>query len=298
MEKEHQLHEKNRYQNSNFPFEIYTVNRYTMFPAGRGFNNLHWHEEIQYTIATKGDLTMQVNGKDYLLREGDGIFVNSGYLHITKKMEDQGEYFSINFSHRLLSFSLGSLLEQKYVLPYVGEYLLPIIVFKPEVPWEKTVLEKFLEINQLYQTKNTFAWEYQIAILLSRIWALILANTEVNATNQRPLKLKQNRIQQLLDFVHQHYMEAITIKEIAEAVHISATECTRCFKEFTDYSPYEYLIQYRISEAQQLLLQTNYSIQEIAIRAGFRESSSFIQTFKKRVGMTPLKYRMHQEKAD
>lgn len=296
MEKEPKHHEKNRYQDSSFPFEIYTVNRYTMFPAGRGFNNLHWHEEIQYTIAAKGDLTMQVNGKDYELREGDGIFINSGYLHITKQMQDQGEYFSINFNHKLLSFSLGSLLEQKYVLPYVGEYLLPILVFRPEVPWEKAVLEKFNEIRRLYQTKDVVAWEYKIAILLSSIWDFILSNTETNGTNQGLLKLKQNRIQELLDFVHQHYGEAITIKEIAEAAHISPTECTRCFKEFTDYSPYEYLMQYRISEAKQQLLQTDYSIQQIGIKVGFREASSFIQAFKKRVDMTPLNYRKHQGK--
>lgn len=296
MEKEPMLYEKNCYQDSNFPFEIYTVNRYTMFPAGRGFNNLHWHEEIQYTIATKGDLTMQVNGKDYQLKEGEGIFINSGYLHITKKMADQGEYFSINFNHKLLSFSLGSLLEQKYVLPYVGEYRLPIIVFSPEVIWEKKVLDYFSQISRLYREKGVFAWEYKIVILLTNIWDLILSNTEMDTSNQGLLKLKQQRIQDLLDFVHQHYGEAITIQEISEAAHISPTECTRCFKEFTDYSPYEYLIQYRISEAKQKLLQTDYSIQQIASRTGFREASSFIQAFKKRVGMTPLNYRKHQGK--
>ncbi|MGG5318207.1 AraC family transcriptional regulator [Enterococcus sp. AZ072] len=294
MGKEPQLHEKNRYHDSNFPFEIYTVNRYNMFPVGRGFNNLHWHEEIQYTIAAKGDLTMQVNGRAYQLREGDGIFINSGYLHVTKEMQDQGEYFSINFNPRLLSFSLGSLLEQNYVLPYVGEYLLPITIFRPEVPWEKEVLDKFFEIQQLYQEKQTFAWEYKLAILLSSIWDAILSNTKMEITNQGQLKLKQNRMQELLDFVHQHFGEAITIKEMAEAAHISPTECTRCFKEFTDYSPYEYLIQYRISEAKQQLMQTDDSIQQIAIQTGFRESSSFIQAFKKRVGITPLKYRIHQ----
>ncbi|MEO1771887.1 AraC family transcriptional regulator [Candidatus Enterococcus ferrettii] len=294
MGKEPQLHEKNRYQDSNFPFEIYTVNRYNMFPMGRGFNNLHWHEEIQYTIAAKGDLTIQVNGKAYQLREGDGIFINSGYLHVTKKMQDQGEYFSINFNPRLLSFSLGSLLEQNYVLPYVGEYLLPITIFRPEVPWEKEVLDKFFAIHQLYQEKQTFAWEYKLVILLSSIWDAILSNTKMEITNQGQLKLKQNRMQELLDFVHQHFGEAITIKEMAEAAHISPTECTRCFKEFTDYSPYEYLIQYRISEAKQQLMQTDDSIQQIAIQTGFHESSSFIQAFKKRVGITPLKYRIHQ----
>ena len=121
---------------------------------------------------------------------------------------------------------------------------------------------------------------------------MILANTEVKQKpNIKLMKKKQERIQLLVDFVKNHFTEELTIKDIAEAAHISVSECTRCFKEYTDYSPYEYLIQYRISEAAALLLQSNQTVDNIAIKTGFSDTSSFIRAFKKRMGLTPLKYR-------
>lgn len=292
MDKKAELYEKNNYENTSFPFEIYYVKKYSITPSGRGFDNLHWHEEIQYTIATKGDLTIQINGHNYLLKEGEAIFINSQYLHITKQMDEDGRYFSINFSTKLLSFFLGSLMEREYVVPYVNDYLLPVIVFEPNQVWKKQVLKALFEIEAIYSNKTVIAWQYKISSLLCHIWYLILANTEVKQKpNIKLMKKKQERIQLLVDFVKNHFTEELTIKDIAEAAHISVSECTRCFKEYTDYSPYEYLIQYRISEAAALLLQSNQTVDNIAIKTGFNDTSSFIRAFKKRMGLTPLKYR-------
>lgn len=292
MDKKADLYEKNKYENTSFPFEIYYVKKYSMTPPGRGFDNLHWHEEIQYTIATKGNLTIQVNGQNYLLKEGEAIFINSQYLHITKEMDEGGRYFSINFSTKLLSFFLGSMMEQEYVVPYVNDYLLPVIVFKQKIPWEKQVLSHFYEIENVYSNKTDIAWEYKISSLLSQIWYLILSHAEVKQKgNIQFLKKKQERIQLLINFVKNHFTEELTIEDIAASAHISVSECTRCFKEYTDYSPYEYLIQYRISEASALLLQSNQTINNVAIKTGFSDTTSFIRAFRKRVGQTPLQYR-------
>ncbi|WP_261321828.1 cupin domain-containing protein [Enterococcus raffinosus] len=154
MDKKAELYEKNNYENTSFPFEIYYVKKYSITPSGRGFDNLHWHEEIQYTIATKGDLTIQINGHNYLLKEGEAIFINSQYLHITKQMDEDGRYFSINFSTKLLSFFLGSLMEREYVVPYVNDYLLPVIVFEPKQVWKKQVLKALFEIEAIYSNKQ------------------------------------------------------------------------------------------------------------------------------------------------
>jgi len=292
MDKKADLYEKNKYENTSFPFEIYYVKKYSMTPPGRGFDNLHWHEEIQYTIATKGNLTIQVNGQNYLLKEGEAIFINSQYLHITKEMDEDGRYFSINFSTKLLSFFLGSMMEQEYVVPYVNDYLLPVIVFKQKIPWEKQVLSHFYEIENVYLNKTDIAWEYKISSLLSQIWYLILSHAEVKQKgNIQFLKKKQERIQLLINFVKNHFTEELAIEDIAASAHISVSECTRCFKEYTDYSPYEYLIQYRISEASALLLQSNQTINNVAIKTGFSDTTSFIRAFRKRVGQTPLQYR-------
>ncbi|KRK32601.1 AraC family transcriptional regulator [Loigolactobacillus bifermentans] len=287
------LYEQNHYPDHLFPFEVYYVQRYGMKPAGRGFDDLHWHEEIQYTIAVKGALTVQVNGQLQTLQEGEGLFINSGILHTTKMMAQDGAYLSINFENKLLSFFLGSLMEQAYVLPYMTDYWLYKVVLRPQVAWQAQCLTRLHQITLAYQQK-AFAWQYRIAIDLTEIWYQLITNVQVI---HQPIKRhlqQQQRIQTLLRFVHEHYTEALTVSQFAMAAHISTAECVRCFNRFTGVAPYEYLQQYRIAQARKLLLRTSQSIEQIAQATGFSGTSNFIKNFKRRVDQTPLQYRRQQ----
>lgn len=297
MKRKDPLYEQNKYEHTSFPFEVYKIDKHSMHPHGRGFDNLHWHEEIQYTLAVKGSLTMQVNGQNYYLEEGEAIFINSQLLHVAKEMNEDGHYRSVNFNTKILSFVRGSMMDQKYVLPYVNDYLLPVFIFQKEIPWQNKILELLKEIDVIYERRDFFAWEYRISILLCEIWYLILTNVKAEQRGDvAHLKLKQERIQNMLTYIHENYAGQITIENIAHAAHISVSECTRRFREYTGLSPYEYLIQYRISESCTALIKTNQSVAWIAESVGFQDASYFIQTFKKRTGTTPFKYRnAHKE---
>ena len=56
-------------------------------------------------------------------------------------------------------------------------------------------------------------------------------------------------------------------------------------------TPVEYLINYRIEVASNMLLETTDSVTDIAMAVGFSESSYFARMFKSKMGMSPLKYR-------
>ena len=47
----------------------------------RGSFSWHWHPEIELTFVLSGQIGYQVNGKSYVLKEGDGIFCNTNALH-------------------------------------------------------------------------------------------------------------------------------------------------------------------------------------------------------------------------
>ena len=66
---------------------------------------------------------------------------------------------------------------------------------------------------------------------------------------------------------------------------------TRCFKEYTGFSPHEYLTQLRVYNAKYLLKATDLSIEDISQQTGFSDSVYFIQVFKKIEGITPSKFR-------
>lgn len=66
MEKK-KYHEINHYKDILFPVEIYRVNEKGVFPFGRGLRDFHWHDELQFTLAVRGSLTLQVDGEQYFL---------------------------------------------------------------------------------------------------------------------------------------------------------------------------------------------------------------------------------------
>jgi len=84
------------------------------------------------------------------------------------------------------------------------------------------------------------------------------------------------------------------LDELSNNVGVSKYHLSRLFKKFTGYSPYEYLMNYRINESKKLLKTTNLPIYQIADRVGFNSSSHYIKIFKKNEEVTPLQFRNYR----
>jgi len=290
-----QLHEKNQYNDPLFPFEIYRTDMTGTIPNGRGFNDLHWHEDLQFTLIKFGKVAIQVNGETVILQENEGIFINSGILHQMIEIEENSKYHSINFPKELLGFFSNSRLEINYVNPYTEKLVLPYITLRLDISWQHAILANLSMIEELYliRAEKSFAWQYQISILLVQSWL-----TLIQTFNEIPKKeistksyLYYERIQLMLRFIHEHYCEEISLNDIAKSANISVSECTRTFKKFTQTTPYKYLIDYRIKRSLELLLENHSSISEIALDVGFNQSSHFIKEFKKQFGYPPKQYK-------
>jgi len=103
--------------------------------------------------------------------------------------------------------------------------------------------------------------------------------------------LKENMPYRALEYIHGHFREELDIDELAVMEHMSQTMFRMVFKRHTGVSPNEYVISQRISEACRLLSQTEQSVRVIAAEVGYSDPYYFSRLFKKKVGITPLKYR-------
>lgn len=95
----------------------------------------------------------------------------------------------------------------------------------------------------------------------------------------------------MISFIHRHYPEKLSLKDIASSANISEREASRCFKKHLKKSPCDYLTTYRLEEARKLLFQTELTVTEIGYRTGFSTSAHFGQVFRRAFGMSPLEYR-------
>jgi len=286
-----QLHEAIRYPDEAFPYIMYTHSNKGSIPAGRGVNDLHWHEELQMTLVTKGNLTIRINGLDYSLRTGQAIFINKSVLHMVTHLSHDGEYVSFNFPEKLLAFYSDSTMERNHVLPYTNSYLLSLEI-RGETEWQKQILQTLWEMKKKFERKESWGWQYEIAIHTVQLWLILISNIKLSSEESYKYnRLQQERLQLMLSFIHQNYTIPITLNEIADVAHLSVSECTRSFKKSIRMTPYDYLIKYRIKKSCELLETTEYTITEIARRVGFNHVNHFIQSFKKHRVITPKDYR-------
>lgn len=294
-EQRKQLQEINRYKDTMFPVGIYIATKTSIFPEGRGYMDLHWHEELQFTMVTSGTVGMKVNGTDYVMEEGEAIFINRNALHIADYMTDDARYISLDVPEKLLGFFTKSRMEQDAVLPFTEDFFFGAYVFRGKTDWERKILDDLEEISGVFMSSDrSDFWEYDVSIRIAKMWLTMIRNIpheQNQMINVDTVIKKQRRMQSMLDYIHNNYMNKILVEDIASAGMVSEAECNRCFNEVVQDSPIKYLMQYRHLRARELLVSTDMSITEVALAVGFTDTSYFIQHFRRQSGMTPKAYR-------
>ena len=104
------------------------------------------------------------------------------------------------------------------------------------------------------------------------------------------------RLRVVKQYIEDHIQEKITVKDLANLVHINEQHLMRVFKRETGQSVLEYITERRILIAGSLLKDTEYSINFIADCVGCENYSYFTKLFKKFTGYTPREYRIQFKK--
>jgi len=116
------------------------------------------------------------------------------------------------------------------------------------------------------------------------------------STNKIRMKIEKSKnlnpiAKSVLEYVKGHYNEEISLKTLADKFNVNPTYCGQIFKHETGMLFTEYLCNYRIDLAKQIISETNMKSREVASKVGFSNSNYFANVFKKKVGVYPTKYK-------
>lgn len=271
----------------DFPLAIYSTQ---ISKNILGYIAWHWHEELQFCIVTEGIVEFFINNDKVYLTKGEGIFINVGQMHQAKNhLKTEGSYYCIDFHPKLISGFMGSIINTKFVLPYLNPKSPPYCVLKNNHIWQQSILIQLYEIYTAYN-KREEDYELQIQILLLQIWKT-LVNKFFLTSFQTETNIWDPRIKKMIEYIHNHYMDHFKLEELASEMNLSKSACCREFKKYVKCTIFEYLLDYRIMKSTKLLLTSNESITGIAYQCGFGSTSYFIEKFKKKSGIPPLVYR-------
>ena len=271
----------------DFPLKVYET---SLLQKPHLTNPWHWHDELQFCIILEGVLEITVLDKTFILNTGEGIFVNSGILHTSHSCpETPAKYLCLNIHPSFFTFFKGNTLEAKYVLPYLENENLSLLILKPEETWQKNILASIQQVSYL-TTKKNYGYELEVYAEMMQIWKTLVLNVSFVKPNVSTL-FHQKEIKTILSYLETHFSESITLNDLSDAVHTSKSWCCRIFKQALGCTINEYLTDLRIRASMNLLRTTDLSITEIAYRTGFSDSSYYIKKFNESVHVTPRVYR-------
>ncbi|WP_237566348.1 AraC family transcriptional regulator [Paenibacillus sp. EZ-K15] len=248
---------------------------------------LHWHNELQFVYVVEGAAVFHVNEDRQVVKQGEGIFINSGSLHMAEDQHHSGcVYLCLNVAPL---FVLPQELFTTYVYPYVNATNLPFLFLAPSEPWAHNILSSIVTINTCIQQQPP-CYEIHIVEHLASIWRNFTLNGIQLEYNQTEI-IKNQRMKEMLNWIHMHYAEKIKLEDIAKAGNLSRSETCRYFKQILNTSPMQYVIEYRIKQSLVLLHDPESNVTDVGYRVGFNSTSYFIDKFRDSMNMTPLTYK-------
>ncbi|MBO5088193.1 MAG: helix-turn-helix transcriptional regulator, partial [Lachnospiraceae bacterium] len=181
----------------------------------------------------------------------------------------------------------------------------PVMIISPSTAPNiyQQVKDLLFSISKDYNEANSL---YEATIYMKLLEMFILIGRDYINYQERFINSKFQKQQEYADkfifvcnYITEHCTEDLSLDEVARIAGFSKYHFSRLFKQFTDETFYKYLNQRRIEYAERLLANSEFSVTEVALQAGFPSLSAFIRMFKLSKQCTPTEFRsMHKPSLD
>ena len=281
---------RNLLQN-DYPIEISCLNFTQADPL---LIRWHWHEEIELEYIVSGQVYVTCEEENILASQGDLVYINQNVRHFITPVQTDGCLLYSIVVHPTFIFGFGQLeLEKKYIAPVLHDSALKHIHITKDSPDYENYLSEIREILSLNDLKED-GYELLTKSVLLRIWYQLykMSTTLVSGSVPKTAVQDEQRVKQAILYIQEHFMETVTLEDIAGSIMVSKSECCRCFKRTLNTTPFEYLMKYRIMEStKRMHRKPQESISEIAGSVGFNNTSYYNKIFRKYMDCTPTEYR-------
>jgi len=273
------------HDNPLFPCSIYCID----WKKG-GIQSLpwHWHRELEFMFVASGSALVEYAGKQSVLQAGDGFFCNSRVLHKYKLHGERCQLYCVVFDEKFISGGIANVIFKKYVQPIVTDELFPGTYLHTAIKRERDAIINIRKAFEAAQ-KEIFGYELDLRYHIGK--ALAILSDHPTASKIGYTTPQMERIKIMVDYIHGHYGEQLSVEELAEQAGISEREAQRCFQSIFNMSPRQYIQNYRLQVAEEMLVESNDSILSIGMACGYYNPSHFSKAFRLYRGCSPHVFR-------
>jgi AraC family transcriptional regulator len=217
-----------------------------------------------------------------LARENTTIFdgiMPIGSLYVSAPMRELKAHFDTTFDFLHLQIPTDFFLDPQAARPASTGHLDDFVLLRSQFAEQlaRALIEKRHGIDRRF------------ARCIAQTLAVHIAQSE--RTQTKINALAKWRLRRVENYVKENFQQPIGLADLANAAGLSRMHFAAQFRAATGYRPREYLTHHRIENAKSLLLETESSIAEIALDAGYSSQAYFSTVFKRLTGETPARWR-------
>lgn len=282
---------KGRYENG---FRVLQGKReYVTYPEDSSFRiwysdvpwkyESHFHSAVEVLLTLEGCVDYLVDGRHYAVQKGDVLIVPPESTH--ELSMDAGS------SRYLFLFEPDAVLSMRDVRGMASGFN-RVFHLRDGSEAHVRIRELLLKAVEVYK-KGDLMWNMVCYSYLMRVYA-VLGQQYLAAASRRRAQaqhVESEVIAAAMNYINNHYMENLTLNDVADFSGFSRFYFSRSFKKQTGFSFKDYLCEKRLQVASELLTGTNTPMKDIAIQSGFGSVATFNRVFRDNKGCTPTKYR-------
>lgn len=232
----------------------------------------HFHDEYSIALITSGNHNFTCNKDDFTAHPGDIRLINPGDIHVCKSKT--WGYLTITPDNNFVEAFSESCQKELHNITFTN----PVINNK--------------KLTKLFINLNSATKEWQDELMAENILEELIVNListySNNSIKTTDISYSKARLAQSIEYMKTHFDENLKLEALANISGLSKYHFLRKFKEEFNMTPHAYLLQIRIQNAKNMLLQ-NKALIDIAHSCGFSDQSHFTRVFNKIYGMSPKK---------
>ena len=255
-----------------------------------GGKQYHSHLFYEFVYIDRGFSTHYYNETTSLLTPGDVFGIRPGDVHGYIYPKNTILYNCL-FKAEALQSEIERICELPGVCLILGEK-------NPSV-WKRVHLDPikrkyaldYLDSMIIECETKDHGWELKLKSLLIEFLILFSrAYVSGYTTEESGEYIYAKYIYKALANIENNFDHAVMIEDIAYSTGLSTDYFSRMFRQFTGFSPLEYIKNVRLAKAVELLSRSDMSVSEVAEKVGFEDPGYFARQFKQTLGMSPSTY--------
>ncbi|MEQ4453186.1 transcriptional regulator MelR [Kosakonia sp. YIM B13605] len=249
----------------------------------------HWHGQVEVNVPFDGDVEYLINNEVVRIKQG---YITLFWACTPHQLTRPGECKQMAIFNLPMHLFLSWPLDRELINHVTHGMVIKSLAAQQLSAFEVQRWQN--ELNSDNEQLRQLAIE-EIALMLKRFslsgWQPILVNKTSRTHKNSVSRHAQFYVSQMLEFIAVNYDQVLTINAIAEHVKLNPNYAMGIFQRVMQLTMKQYITAMRINHVRALLSDTDKTILDIALTAGFGSSSRFYSTFQKYVGMPPQKYR-------